>query len=76
MHQVGQIQLTLMGERSEVLVMLEEVQQLGGVGHPEGESAGDGLLPLKGKNLDTEDGRCEFTVLYVHFFRCTVFGVS
>lgn len=46
-HQVGQIQLTLPRERAEVFVMLEEVQQLGGVGHPEGESAGDGLLPLQ-----------------------------
>lgn len=48
-HQVGQIQLTLLGEWAEVFVMLEEVQQLRGVGHPEGESAGDGLLPLQGK---------------------------
>jgi len=47
-HQVGQIQLTLPRERAEVFVALEEVQQLGGVGHPEGESPGAGLLSLHG----------------------------
>lgn len=45
-HQVGQIELTLLCEWAEVFVMLEKVQKLRGVGHPEGESARDGLLPL------------------------------
>ncbi|TNN78221.1 hypothetical protein EYF80_011461 [Liparis tanakae] len=47
-HQVGQVQLTFPRERAEVFVTLEEVQQLGGVGHPEGQSAGAGLLSLQG----------------------------
>ena len=49
-HQVGQVQLTLLCERAEVFVMLDEIQQLGGVGHPEGERPGNGLLPLRVKH--------------------------
>lgn len=48
-HQVGEIQLTLLCEQAEVSVVLEEIQQLGGVGHPEGESPRDALLPLWGQ---------------------------
>lgn len=49
MHQAGQVQLTLLCEGAQVFVVLEEVQQLRGVGHPEGHSAGNALLPLQGK---------------------------
>lgn len=52
-HQVGQVQLTLTCDHTEVFVVLEEVQQLGAVGHPEGESAGAGLLPLHGKYMSS-----------------------
>lgn len=49
-HQVGQIQATLPRQRAQVAVVREEVEQFGGVGHPEGQSAGDGPLALRGKS--------------------------
>lgn len=49
LHQVGQIQLTLPRQRTQIVVALEKVEQFGGVGHPKGQSAADGLLSLWGK---------------------------
>lgn len=49
-HQVGQVQLTLPRQRAQIVIVLEEVEQFGGVGHPKGQSAGDGLLALRGKS--------------------------
>lgn len=47
MHEAGQIQLTLLSAAAQVSVVSEEVEQLGGVCHPEGERTGDGLLLLQ-----------------------------
>lgn len=49
-HQVGQIQLTLPRQRAQLGIVLEEVEQFGGVGHPKGQGAGDGPLALRGKS--------------------------
>lgn len=49
-HLVGQIQLTLLRERAKVFVVLQKVQQLRGIGQPEGENPGDGPVPLRSQS--------------------------
>lgn len=61
-HQAGQTQLTLPRQRAQIVVALEEVEQLGGVGHPKGLSAGGGLLALK---ADTESAVKDSTRLHL-----------
>lgn len=50
MHQATQVQLTLPRQNTQISVALEEVEQLGGVGHPKGQSTSGGLLALQRKH--------------------------
>lgn len=49
-HQATQVQLTLPRQNTQISVALEEVEQLGGVGHPKGQSTSGGLLALQRKH--------------------------